>query len=182
MFVGDLVHAPRPCEPERIWTEHLLIELSRRTELVAIRGNHDRAFSKEFAHLPVQSAESWSAGSIVALHGDRLPEHTLANRTLILGHLHPALPVIDAAGAGQKLPVFLVTKCCMVLPAFSPFAGGYDLLCGVPPEIAAFFEGEDVQTYATSKSRVVPLGSLRRAIERMLEADRGSAKQFRRRA
>ncbi len=164
VFLGDLVHAPRPCAPEREWIEDTLNQLSQRAQLVAVRGNHDRAFAREFAGLNVRTVESWSNESIVAIHGDRLPPTAPANRTLIVGHLHPSLPVKDAAGASRKLPVFLVTAGCIVLPAFSPFAGGYNVASGVPEELLTCFGNGEIATYAVTGTRVAALGPLHRAI------------------
>ncbi len=183
VFLGDLVHAPRPCAPERAWIEELLLQLHAHAEIVCVRGNHDRAFAREFSHLPVQALDQWEHdGHILALHGDRLPESVAAERLLLLGHVHPAIPVRDAAGAGRRLPVFLVTPRCILLPAFSPFAGGYDLLGGVPADLLPLFGSHAIETFAASDTRVVSLGPLRQALERMLDADTGTAKRFRRRA
>src|SRR5947209_2480993 len=123
VFLGDLVHAPRPCEPERAYIESILNELASRAELVAVRGNHDRAFAREFGNLAVRTVECWKEHNVCCIHGDKLPEQSAADLKLVIGHLHPALPVVDSAGAGRKIPVFLASSCCIVLPAFSPFAG-----------------------------------------------------------
>jgi putative SbcD/Mre11-related phosphoesterase len=179
VFLGDLVHAPKPCAPERQWIEETLILLSERAELIAVRGNHDRAFAREFGHLPVRCVESWSTDLLTAAHGDRftfpLPEH----HTLILGHLHPCLGVRDASGAAQKLPLFLVTPACIILPAFSPFARGYDLVCGIPSELCRCFRDQEIQAFASTGKRIVALGSLKRAVERMFEADVSAPERFR---
>ncbi len=87
---------------------------------------------------------------------------------LVMGHLHPALPVRDAAGAGQKLPVFLATSTCVLLPAFSPFAGGYDLLCGLPEELLPLFGNEPIHAVASTGKRAAALGELGRLMERTL--------------
>lgn len=179
VFLGDLVHAPRPCAPEREWIEETLTLLSERAELVATRGNHDRAFAREFGHLPVRCVESWSAERLTAAHGDRFTFALPENHTLLLGHLHPCLSVKDASGAGRKLPVFLVTTACIILPAFSPFARGYDLVCGIPEGLHTCFGNCEVQAFAATGKRVVALGPLHRAVERMFEADVSAPERFR---
>lgn len=181
VFLGDVVHAPRPCPEERQWIEAVLTELSTRTDLITIRGNHDRCFAQEFAHLPVRTLESWTEGPITAIHGDRLPQSPDRSRVLILGHLHPSLTILDAAGAGQRLPVFLATPSCIVLPAFSPFARGYNIAGGLPEELMGQFGNEEIEAYAATPTRVVKLGSLRHTLERMYEADIGAPSNFRRR-
>ncbi len=180
IFLGDLVHAPKPCEPERQWIEGLLHELSGSAEVIAVRGNHDRAFAQEFGHLPVKTVSAWREASVTAIHGDRLEVPVPEQSTLLIGHLHPALPVRDASGAGRKLPVFLVTASCIVLPAFSPFAGGYDVACGLPGEIAALFRGEEIEVFAVTATRTVRLGPLTRVLDSMFAADVSSPGRFRR--
>jgi putative SbcD/Mre11-related phosphoesterase len=179
IFLGDLVHAPRPCAAEREWIEETLAALSGLAELVAVRGNHDRAFAREFGHLRIQCVESWSSNGLTAVHGDRLEFALPEGHTLLLGHLHPCLAIKDASGAAQKLPLFLVTASCIVLPAFSPFARGYDVACGLPDELEAFFGKTEIQAYAATGRRVVALGPLYRAIEKMFQADVSAPERFR---
>lgn len=180
LFLGDLVHAPRPCEPERAWIEALLEDLSRSAKLIAVRGNHDRAFAEEFGHLPIVTVPVWHEGSITAVHGDRLISCIPENGTLLLGHLHPALPVHDASGAGRKLPVFLASPSCIVLPAFSPFAGGYNIACGIPEALATLFGDEEVEAIAVTGTKAAHLGPLNQVLERLFAADAGNASRFRR--
>jgi putative SbcD/Mre11-related phosphoesterase len=179
VFLGDLVHAPRPCQPEREWIEQTIHELSERAELIAVRGNHDRAFAREFGHLPIRCVDVWSAEGITAAHGDKLHFALPENHLLLLGHLHPCLGVRDASGAGRKLPLFLASSACLLLPAFSPFARGYDVIGGLPTDISGLFGKNEIQAFAASGKRVVPLGPLSRAIERMLDANVSSPERFR---
>jgi hypothetical protein len=181
VFVGDLVHAPRPCQPERAYIEESLTSLSQFAEIVAVRGNHDRAFAREFGHLPLTTAEAWSDGNISAIHGDRLDKAPIPEAgTLVMGHLHPGLGIREASGAGQRLPVFLVNDRCIVMPAFSPFARGYDVTGGLPEALARCFQGAIVHTYAVTPTRIVPLGPLAVAIERLAQGDASAPSRFRR--
>lgn len=182
VFLGDLVHAPKPCDPERVWIESLLTHLAGQSKIVAVRGNHDRAFPREFGHLNLLTVESWSAPGLLALHGDRLANTYLSDaETLILGHLHPSLSLRDAAGANRRVPLFLATPHCVVLPAFSPFARGFDVGGGLPAEMNACFRIDEVYAYAATTTRVAALGPLRQAIERMLSTTPTTPGHFRRR-
>ena len=180
VFLGDLVHAPRPCAPERAWIEDILKELACGAQIVAVRGNHDRRFATEFSHLSFEDVATWSDRFVTAAHGDRFDFAWPENHTLILGHLHPALAIRDSSGAGHKLPVFLANRNCIVLPAFSPFARGYDVICGLPPELARCFGPDEIEVYAASGKKVARLGPLRTALNTMAESDVRSAAQFRR--
>ncbi len=180
VFVGDIVHAPRACTPEREYIEETLRTLGETAKLIAVRGNHDRQFADEFSHLNFFSVNAWSEGTLTAVHGDRFDFAWPETHTLVMGHLHPALAVRDAAGAGHKLPVFLVNANCLVLPAFSPFARGYDVAGGLPTEVSGCFRKEEIDIFAVTGKRVVRLGCLRNAVTVMSSADVSSPAQFRR--
>ena len=181
VFVGDLVHAPRPCEPERLYIEETLRALAERAEIVAVRGNHDRAFAREFGHLPLSTVEAWTSDSgLTAIHGDRLERAAIPETgTLVMGHLHPGLGIREASGAGQRLPVFLVNQRCIVMPAFSPFARGYDIAAGLSKELLACFRGEVIQAYAVTPTRVKALGDLQEALRRVAEIEASDPGRFR---
>ena len=181
VFLGDLVHAPRPCEPERAYIEVTLNQLVERAKITAVRGNHDRAFAREFGRLAISTTEAWTSGPITAIHGDRLDRSPIPQSgTLILGHLHPSLSLKESSGASQKLPVFLVTPRCIVLPAFSPFARGYDVAAGVPPALELCFQRAPIHAYIATPTRVTPLGLLENAISRLAESDAAPPGRFRR--
>lgn len=181
VFLGDLVHAPRPCAPEREWIESLLTEISLRSRIVSLRGNHDRAFAREFGHLNLTTTETWSEHGLLALHGDRLSQASvLKSTTLIMGHLHPSLALRDASGASHRIPLFLATAHCIVLPAFSPFARGFDVGSGLPAELECCFQTSDIHAFAITANRVAALGPLHEAIERMLASTPATPGQFRR--
>lgn len=181
LFLGDLVHAPRPCEDERHYIETVLNSLCSDAELISVQGNHDRAFAREFAHLPVTVVREWREDGIAAVHGDKQPSVTEADRMLLLGHLHPSMPVKDVAGAGRRLPIFLASPRAILLPAFSPFAHGYNLLDGLPQEFTQWMGDGPVLGFVASGTRVAAIGPYAAAIQRMYEADVSAAVVFRRR-
>jgi 3',5'-cyclic AMP phosphodiesterase CpdA len=100
VFLGDVVHAPRPCTPEREWIEQTLTELSQRAELIYVRGNHDRAFAREFSHLPVRMIESWAQGEVLAVYGDQLPSRLPEGHTL---YCRPPASVDSGAAEFRKI-------------------------------------------------------------------------------
>jgi hypothetical protein len=158
VFLGDVVHAPRPGADERALIEDTLSSLAERLQLTLVRGNHDRAFQRDFAGLGIPLAGEWSGGGVVALHGDR--PHEQGGAGAVFGHLHPSLTIEDAAGARQRVPVFLVGSDAIVLPAFSPFAAGIDLARPVPRAAARLLPAQP-HGYAATGKRVVPLGPIR---------------------
>jgi uncharacterized protein len=159
VFVGDIVHAPRPGPQERSAIESTLTELSTRCELVLIPGNHDRAFLRDYPGASVRIVSEWRQRGLLAVHGHVLPA---SNDHLIVGHVHPALSVSDHAGATQKVPVFVVSERVTILPAFSPLSAGGDIRVHMPPSIGRLMNGSETTVIAASGKRVVNLGPLSR--------------------
>jgi uncharacterized protein len=148
IFLGDVVHAPRPGAAERALIEQTLSSLAARAEVKLVRGNHDRAFARDFGKLGIPLVEEWRGNGLTAVHGDR--PLMADSECVVYGHLHPSLNIEDAAGAKHRVPVFLVGPGRIVLPAFSPFAAGSETAID-----------ETMEAYAATGTRVVHLGPVR---------------------
>lgn len=159
VFVGDVVHAPRPAPLEREAVEATLAELAARAELVLIPGNHDRGFHKDYPGAAIRLESKWQGPGLHAVHGHVLPA---TQEHLVLGHIHPALGVVDHAGATQKVPVFVISERLTILPAFSPLSAGGDIRVHMPTELAQLLPPDATRVVAASGKRVVPLGPLSR--------------------
>lgn len=152
VFLGDVVHLGRPAREEREAIEQALTRAAGKARVTVVLGNHDRRFVRDFGHLPVETTLQWGDDSVVAVHGDReWPDTSL---WLLLGHLHPAIVVPDAAGVRQRLPVFLIGSRALVLPAFSPFAAGFDLAKPLSREWSLLFGNEYVELAAATGTQV----------------------------
>jgi uncharacterized protein len=158
VFVGDVVHAPRPGSQERAAVEATLGELAATSDLVLIPGNHDRNFDKDYPRAAICLLTEWRDNGILAVHGHLLPKTT---DHLIVGHIHPVLSIVDHAGATQRVPVFVASERITVLPAFSPFSAGGDIRAYMPPKVGEMFD-EGTRVIAASGKRVVNLGPLSR--------------------
>lgn len=164
LLVGDIVHAPKPGKEEFAFVESVLSAVIQRTELVAIRGNHDRQFARDFDRLGIVLVEEWRDGSLTVTHGDHLPNLLSLGERLVIGHLHPAIALEDPAGVKRRIPAFFVSGPVVVLPAFSPFAVGVDIWRSMPVEIARLNGGAIPEAIAATGARVVKLGSLNRLV------------------
>ena len=140
VLLGDVVHAPRPAPPERALIEGTLARLAAGAAVRVVLGNHDRGFRSDFGHLRLALAESWSGGGVFAIHGDR-PAAAPEGRVIALGHVHPVLRIRDAAGAPAKVRAFVAGDRGVILPAFSPFAGGAEARTEVPPALQPLLGG-----------------------------------------
>jgi uncharacterized protein len=154
-----VVHAPRPAPQERAAVEATLAELAAHAELVLIPGNHDRGFHSDYPGAQVRLTASWNECGLHAVHGHVVPK---TEEHLVLGHIHPALGVVDDAGATQKVPVFVTSERLTILPAFSPLSRGGDIRVHMPPELAKMLPPATTRVIAASGKRVVPLGALSR--------------------
>jgi hypothetical protein len=152
-----VVHAPRPAEEERRFVERVLQEMSGRARLIVVRGNHDRAFARDFGHLGFPVITEWHSGNVRAVHGDRIPSLT-EDEHLVLGHFHPVVGIRDAAGAKRKVRAVLAGSQATVLPSFSPFAAGSDSARYVIPALRMLL-GPRPARIAVTGNQVVALNT-----------------------
>ena len=113
IVAGDVVHAAAGAGAARSGLARLACA---GLEIVCVGGNHDR-------RSPVGCVESFHAGRLFVHHGDKVravPEGALE----IVGHFHPAATWNDRAGTALKLPALVEGAHRLILPAFSPWAGG----------------------------------------------------------
>ena len=143
---GDLKHSFVPEWREREELRAFVEEVFPLVdELVLVRGNHDVG-TLWLRELGVQVVDELELGGWKLVHGHKLAE----GERFIIGHEHPAIRLRDEVGALVKVPAFLVGDELIVLPAFSPWAYGNDVL----REIVSPF----LRTHDVSRARVlVPL-------------------------
>ncbi len=104
----------------------------KKVQLVLIKGNHDNFVEryKEPFKLVVHRQET-KIGDYLFFHGEELPHETKGVSMMIMGHEHPAIGVINAAGSKEKLGCFLHGKYgrtpILVLPAMNYYAAGTDI-------------------------------------------------------
>jgi hypothetical protein len=158
VLLGDVVHAPRPAEEERRFVERVLHEMSGRARMIVVRGNHDRAFVRDFGRLGIPVVTEWRIGNLVAVHGDRIPS-LAANEHVVLGHFHPVVGIRDAAGAKRKVRAVLAGAQATVLPSFSPFAAGSDSARYVIPALRMLLGPRPVQIAVTG-NQALPLNTI----------------------
>jgi metallophosphoesterase superfamily enzyme len=85
--------------------------------ITVVSGNHDRAWKRADQERFVER------GRFLFHHGDAARE-VPPGVTEVIGHLHPAVTWSDGAGTCIKMPALVASERRLVLPAFSPWAGG----------------------------------------------------------
>ncbi len=133
---GDLKHVFAQSSRQE-WNEvPLFIEfaLGYVEEIILVRGNHDTFLGplKRFGSA-IEIVNALSCGDTLFLHGhNRDFEQILSESSeevVVIAHEHPIIVLGDRVGARVRLPCFLtgdlgVTRKLIVMPAFSPLAGG----------------------------------------------------------
>ncbi|HDS59140.1 MAG TPA: metallophosphoesterase [Thermoplasmatales archaeon] len=98
--------------------------LSRRAEVVLVRGNHDNFLKTIAARFEVPVVEEHRMGEVTIAHGHR---PVAGEGRVLLAHEHPVVRLRDEVGALLTLPCYLYDREVAVMPAFSPLASGTDV-------------------------------------------------------
>ncbi|MBR9700295.1 metallophosphoesterase [Candidatus Woesearchaeota archaeon] len=127
---GDLKHEfGRISSQEKRDIKMILRRLKKRVEIVVVKGNHDTLTKPLTDELGIELLDSWSSGDFLCVHGHKLPEEL--QKTIIIGHLHPAVLLSDGVRR-EKYKCFLVgnykRKRLLVLPSFSTITDGANIL------------------------------------------------------
>ncbi len=135
---GDLKHSFIPEWREREELRAFVEEISPMVnEIVLVRGNHDVG-TLWLRELGVEIVDELEVSGWKLVHGHKLVE----GERFIIGHEHPAIRLRDEVGALIKVPIFLVGASLIVLPAFSPWAYGNDVLREI---VSPFLRAYDVR-------------------------------------
>ena len=162
VLLGDIKHDFRHSGyEEKNEVRGIMRLLSEATEVVAIKGNHDNFLQNIINDLGMLAAD------YVDLAGFRL-EHGHVDsgvRPVIIGHEHPSVRIPGSVGGGLKLQCFVHARRdgVIVLPPFSPFSSGNDLVldekCVMAPALkSSDFANADM--YGVTDIGVMYLGTL----------------------
>ncbi|ANF23003.1 metallophosphoesterase [Thermococcus piezophilus] len=144
---GDLKHSFIPEWREREELEAFVGEVAPLVdELILVKGNHDVG-TLWLRELGVEILDELELHGWMLAHGHKLVE----GERFIIGHEHPSIRLRDEVGAIVKVPAFLLGEDLVVLPAFSPWAYGNDVLREI---LSPFLRAHDVSTLRV----LVPLG------------------------
>lgn len=126
LVLGDLLHGA--VHPDAAWLQAWRAWRRRHAALAirVVRGNHDRAV--DAARLGIEDVgESWQHGPFAFVHDVDDPMAEPAGRHALGGHLHPVARLRDL-GLSARLPAFWLGAQRSVLPAFTAFSGGVEVV------------------------------------------------------
>ncbi|MCW5937554.1 MAG: ligase-associated DNA damage response endonuclease PdeM [Fimbriimonadaceae bacterium] len=125
VVLGDLwhderVHAEATARPFEAWRA-----ARRDLEFWLVPGNHDRRFHALAQSLALEIVPAGSQfGPFLLFHR---PDDCPSREALALaGHVHPCFR-LEQGGVSHRLPCFWQVGGCLVLPAFGPFTGGFNV-------------------------------------------------------
>ncbi|MEO5960605.1 MAG: metallophosphoesterase, partial [Opitutaceae bacterium] len=110
LWLGDIVHAAEGAARAEDFLRTAALPI------VALAGNHDRRWGRARERTAIR-------GRFFFHHGDAAP-FVPPGHVEVVGHHHPAVVWGDGAGSRIKLPALVAGTQRLVLPAFSPWAGG----------------------------------------------------------
>jgi uncharacterized protein len=133
VILGDLKHEFGEISDSE-WRETLLLLdylLLKCKKIILIKGNHDNILGSIAKKREIVLKDFYCVDGICFLHGDKWFEECENCKTLIVGHLHPAISLVDNYKK-EKFKCFLHGKWkgkeIYVLPSFVPLVFGYDIL------------------------------------------------------
>lgn len=162
VLLGDIKHDFKYSGyEERREVQSVLKLLSEESEVIVIKGNHDNYLQNAINDLGMLAVE------YVDIAGFRL-EHGHVDsgvRPVIIGHEHPSVRIPGSVGGGLKMQCFVHARDdgVIVLPPFSPFSSGNDLVldekCVMAPALKAS-RFADADMYGVTDMGIMHLGTL----------------------
>lgn len=162
VLLGDVKHDfKRSGYEEKNEVRRIMGLLNEAAETVVVKGNHDNYIQNIISDLGMLAVDH------IDIMGFRL-EHGHVDsgvRPVIIGHEHPSVRIPGAVGGGLKIQCFVHARKdgVIVLPPFSPFSSGNDLVldrnCVMAPALkASDFAHADI--YGVTDMGIIRLGTL----------------------
>ena len=154
---GDLKHSFTPFEREFKEIRNFFEKIKPYfDEIIVVRGNHDTGI-KWIEKLGAIVLDEYKIGKWKIVHGHK----EIEGEKFIIGHEHPAIKLRDKVGAIVKVEAFLKHKNLIILPAFSPWASGNDILNEQLSPITRKFNLEDFEVYVPLDDEILYFGKVK---------------------
>ncbi len=162
VLLGDIKHDfKRAGFEEKREVRRIFTLLSEAAQVVAVKGNHDNYLQNIVSDL------GFLVVDYIDIMGFRL-EHghvDSGKRPVIIGHEHPSVRIPGTVGGGLKIQCFVHAEKegVIVLPPFSPFSSGNDLVLDKDCLMAPALKESDYQhahLYGVTDMGIMDLGTL----------------------
>lgn len=132
LLLGDVKHnVPYLKRAEEVSVPLFLSEVGKKVNIVIVPGNHDGSLSKLCPpEVDIRESSGIMIGKYGLLHGHAKPSKDMKKaETIIIGHNHPIIRIVDRGGARYFRQVWIRGKTkdgknLIVMPAFSRLVGG----------------------------------------------------------
>ena len=127
VLLGDIKHdfakAPYECRHDVTSVIRMLAEAA---EVIVVKGNHDNFLQNILSDMGMEVRDHVDIGNLRLEHG----HIDSGRRPVAIGHEHPSVRIYDELSGGVKLQCFIHSEenGIIVIPPFSPFSSGNDLL------------------------------------------------------
>ena len=163
VLLGDIKHDFKRAGREESNQVRSIIDLiSEDAQVVVVRGNHDNYIQNIISDMGIMAVDH------VDIMGYRL-EHGHEDsgvRPVIIGHEHPSVRIPGEVGGGMKIQCFVHAEKegVIVIPPFSPFSAGNDLVmddqCVMAPALRSC-DYADARLYGVTDMGLMDLGTLK---------------------
>jgi len=167
VLLGDIKHDFKRSKWEAKAEVMKIMELLKEaSEVIVVKGNHDNFLQNILSEIGL------NAFDYVDICGFRM-EHGHVDsgvRPVIIGHEHPSVRIPGVMSGGVKMQCFVHQKedGVIVLPPFSPFSSGNDLMmdnrCIMAPALSSS-DYPEADIYGISEVGIMKLGKLREVME-----------------
>jgi len=163
VLLGDIKHdfrrAPNECRAEVMTIMNMIRDAC---ELILVRGNHDNFLQNVLPDTNMEVYEN------IDLCGFRMEHGHIdsGKRPVVIGHEHPSVRIQGAVGGGVKLQCFVYAResGIIVIPPFSPFSSGNDLMSdhheAFMSPVCKAADMDSAELYGVSELGILRLGTL----------------------
>jgi len=163
VLLGDIKHDFKRLKREaRDEVRKIVDLLMEASDVIVVKGNHDNFLQNILSDVGLMAVDYVDMGGFRMEHG-----HTDSKvRPVIIGHEHPSVRIPGAMSGGIKIHCFVHQKKdgVIVLPPFSPFSAGNDLVIDGKCIMAPALSGSDypeADIYGVSEVGILRLGKLK---------------------
>lgn len=159
LLLGDAIHSSRLSGGATRGVRDALDAVRAKATLTIVAGNHEG--KSRGAAVLGETVESAERDGWLLLHGDKPPDliELSVARGVIIGHLHPSLPL----GGGDTAPAFLANDRLIVIPALTPYSSGLNVCSDACRNaLRPFLTGvhRELQVVASTGERCYAFGTL----------------------
>ncbi len=169
IFLGDIQHQYNnySVKIKKKISDIFNIVLKNKSELILIRGNHEKAIKDNFFGHKLKDYAV--INSYYFTHGDRVFPIPSKIKYVFMGHEHPAVKLHETSRTESfkaYLEVKTKTKIILVLPSFNDFSIGQNIIKEefISPYLNKI-DSNKINVYVNNNNRIIFFGSLKKLRE-----------------